>query len=112
MHELAIAQNILEAVQGLRDARGNRPAAVVVRAGPFAQVSRDALAFGFDASKKSFDLEECRLVFEESPGRLRCVPCDLPFDFAGAFDCPRCGSPAAEILAGRELIVDAVDFPD
>lgn len=112
MHELALAQNILETVKGLRDPAGRKPHAVILRVGPFAQVSKSALEFGFDASKSMYDLPDCNLVFEEVPARLRCAPCDRAFDFADSFDCPACGKPALEILSGKELQVDAVEFPD
>ena len=112
MHELSLAQNILEAVKDLRDAAGRKPSAVVVKIGPFANVTRLALEFGFDASKAAFGLEGCRLVFEEVPARLRCAPCAKTFDFKQSFDCPACGAPALEILSGREFLIDAAEFPD
>ena len=112
MHELSLAQNILEHVKNLRDAAGRRPVALVVRIGPFANVSRDALAFGFDASKAAYGLEGCRLVFEAAPARLRCAPCDKTFEFKQSFDCPACGAPALEIVSGREFLIDAAEFPN
>lgn len=111
MHELAIAQNILESVKGLRDAAGRKPTAVNVKVGPFANVSKPSLEFGFDASVSLFGLEGCKLVFEEVSARLGC-DCGNEFAFTGSFDCPKCARPALKVLSGRELLVDSVEFPD
>lgn len=81
MHELSIAESILDAV---REEAQKRPGAhvskVAVRVGALSGVEPEALSFGFECLVRGTDLEPLALVIELIPRRQRCPACDLTFD--------------------------------
>jgi hydrogenase nickel incorporation protein HypA/HybF len=105
MHELSIADAILDAV---RTEAGKRPGAHVVkvgvRVGTLSGVEPEALSFGFSALVQGTDLEPLELVIERVPRRQRCPACDFTFEIAeDNLACPRCASPDTLLAGGDEL---------
>lgn len=105
MHELSIANAILDAV---RSEAAKRPGAHVtkvgVRIGALSGVVPDALSFGFECLARDTDLEPLALSIETVPRRQRCTQCDLTFDAPeGELACPRCGRPETQLAGGEEL---------
>lgn len=94
MHELAIAENLLEmAGQELRKRGLSRLLALRVRCGALAGVMPEALEFAFAALAREQGLE-ARLEIAREPLRLLCSACGR--DFASAQGslftaCPFCG---------------------
>ena len=69
MHELGIANSVIEAVQAEAAARaGSVPVKVGVRIGEFAGVDPDALAFGFEALTAGTELRNLKLEIERAAG--------------------------------------------
>ena len=105
MHELGIAQSVLDAVEAeMMHHRSAKPAAVGVRIGELAAVDPDALQFAFEALTRQTDLEGLRLEIEVRPRRHRCLDCATEFtvkDFD--FRCPTCQSTRGECVSGDEL---------
>ncbi len=105
MHELSIANAILEAAQ--KEAAkhaGVRVTKVGVRIGALAGVDPDALAFGFDALKKETELATAGLEIEFVPRRHRCRQCESTFEVIDdGFGCPRCGAAESVFVCGDEL---------
>lgn len=105
MHEMGIANSVLEAVR-VEAARhpGSYPCRVGVRVGELAAVDPSALEFCFDALTQETDLELLQLEIEICPRRHRCLDCGTEFrvkDFD--FECPRCRSLRSACLGGDEL---------
>ena len=81
MHELGIADSILDAVRAEAAKRpGVRVAKVCVRVGALSGVVPDALSFGFECLVQGTDLEPLALVIENVPRRQRCPHCDFTFE--------------------------------
>ena len=105
MHEMSIANSILEAVRKEAATRGGvRVSKVGVRVGELAAVDPEALRFCFEAMVQGSDLEPLALEIEVRPRQQRCPACDLTFAVK-AYDvaCPTCGSTATECVSGDEL---------
>jgi hydrogenase nickel incorporation protein HypA/HybF len=108
MHELAIAESIVEAV-GERLA-GARVTRVVVEVGALACVEPDAIRFCFAACARGTVVDGAALEIVEIAARARCRTCGA----AGvAVDariplCP-CGSADLDIVDGGQLRVRAVE---
>jgi len=105
MHELGIANSILEAVraEALR-CPGARPRKVTVRLGELAGVDPDALSFCFETLAGQGGLESVSLEIEPCPRRHRCPACGHEFTVVNyEFDCPACREPATECISGTEL---------
>ena len=105
MHEMGIANSILEAVATeLRRHPGSHASKVGVRIGELAAVDADSLTFCFDALSRDTDLEGLRLQIEICPRRHSCDQCSLRFDVHDyEFACPKCGNTQTKFVSGDEL---------
>jgi hydrogenase nickel incorporation protein HypA/HybF len=113
MHELSIAQNILEIVRdALPQGHGN-VSSVKVRIGDMAGVVPDSLTFCFSALTAGTPLQGASLDIERVPLKARCRACggdNVLGEFI--FVCPSCGSNELQLLSGRELEVAAIEVED
>ena len=113
MHELSIAQELIEIVEeAARDAGAARVEAVNLRLGRLSGVVADALLFAFDVATDGTLLEGAALVIEDVPVLIYCEACDQNrvLEDVRAFQCPECGSPAGAVIQGRELEVRSVEI--
>jgi hydrogenase nickel incorporation protein HypA/HybF len=105
MHELSIANSVLDAVRAEIARRpGPRLLKVGLRVGELAGVDPEALSFGFQALVKGTEFEPATLEIESCPRRHRCRECGLEFtvrDYNTA--CPDCGASRTECISGDEL---------
>lgn len=114
MHEMGIANSILEAVQA-EAARypGSSLRKVGLRIGELAALDPGALQFCFEALTRETDLELLQLEIQICPRRHRCLSCGAEFDVK-AYDseCPRCGSMQSECIGGEELELAYVEVEE
>ena len=105
MHELSIANAILDAVRVEVEKRhGARVTKVGVRVGELAGVDPEALSFGFEVLVKGTDLDPLALEIESRPRRHRCRRCSTTFDVSdGRLACPSCGASDTVFISGDEL---------
>lgn len=103
MHELAIAQEIVELVA--ERASGARVTRVVLEIGKLAAVLPDAVRFCFDLCVEGTVLEGASLVIIETPGRARCRACSADVCLERPFGRCECGGSDLEWLTGEELKV-------
>lgn len=111
MHELAIAQNILqiareEAKKLSLDGCVER---IYFRAGRLNAVIPDILVFNFDVIKVDFpEFKETSLEVEQIPISIRCKDCQIEAELEEpVFVCLECGG-AVEVLSGQEMFVDRI----
>jgi len=105
MHEVGIANSVLEAVQ---TEAARHPGAVVrkvgVTVGELAGIDPDALAFSFEALTTGTEWQQLVLEIQTRPRMHRCPACGLDFRVIDyQFGCPECGACATECIAGDEL---------
>ncbi len=111
MHELSIADALVGIAS--RHARGRRVTAVEVKVGHLRQVVPSALEFAWELVAEGTPVEGARLVLEEVPARGRCRDCETESTMDGfPLTCRRCGSFDVEVVAGEELLVDALEVED
>jgi len=105
MHELSIANSILEAVRKERERlNGARVTKVGVRIGELAGVDPEALTFGFEVLVKDTDLEPLALEIESTLRRHECPQCKQVFTVVDyKLDCPACGATPTRSIGGDEL---------
>ena len=105
MHELSIADAILDAVRSEAEKHpGAHVTKVAVRIGALSGVEPEALSFGFSALVQGTDLEPLALVIESVPRRQRCPDCDFTFEVADeSLACPRCERIETQFAGGDEL---------
>ncbi|MDJ0462602.1 hydrogenase maturation nickel metallochaperone HypA [Streptomyces sp. H27-C3] len=101
MHELAIAQSVVDAV--CERAAGRQVHAVRLRVGVLTAVVADSMRFSFDLVTEGTAAEGARLDIDQPPGVLHCRTCDSDVTLTDlVLLCP-CGSADVEITSGREL---------
>jgi hydrogenase nickel incorporation protein HypA/HybF len=111
MHELSIAQAIVDVAE--RHAAGRRVVAVEVRVGHLRQVVPDSLDFAFSLITQGAALDGAALNITHVPAAGRCRKCDTESVMEGfPLCCARCGDLDLEMLAGEELLVDALELEE
>lgn len=110
MHELSIAQNILEIVHLYVPADELENVQFVkVKVGDVAGVVPDSLIFGYEAITADTPLENSKLDIENIPFKVLCSMCSKIFsNELGIIICPECNSSNSKILSGMELQVTEV----
>jgi hydrogenase nickel incorporation protein HypA/HybF len=111
MHELSIAESILEAVRKeLASRPGARPIRVGLRIGELAAVDVDSLTFCFEAVLKGTDWESLQLDARVCPQRRICKECGNEFAVIEYnADCPACASSNTKLTSGDELDFDYLE---
>ena len=105
MHEMGIANSVLEAVRTEMGRHpGTYPCKVGVRIGEMAAIDQDALRFCFEAMILETDLESLELGIEVCPRRHRCQVCGYEF-IVRDYDsrCGQCASLETTCISGDEL---------
>jgi hydrogenase nickel incorporation protein HypA/HybF len=111
MHELSIAESVVEIVS--RHAAGRRVERVELRIGHLRQVVPSALEFAFELLASGTCIEGAQLQIEDVPATGRCRACEVETtmrDFP--LQCSGCGGLDLELLAGEELMVDALELAE
>ena len=100
MHELAIAESVVEAVRARTDDR--QVTVVRLRVGRLSGVLPDALTFAFELATDGTPLAGAALELEQPGGAGHCRTCGLDFELADLILLCPCGSADVEVVAGRE----------
>lgn len=115
MHEMSIALAVVGQVEDAALAAGATTVRTVrLQVGELAGVVPDSLQFCFELACAGTVLEGARLETEPVVARARCAPCGdrWPVGMPPDLCCPACGTPAAELLSGRELLIAGVRWDD
>ena len=107
MHEMSIAESLLDAVQAeLAHRPGAVPCTLGVRIGELAAIDPEALRFSFEILVQGGPLQSLQLEIETCPRRHRCHTCAREFVVANYdFRCPQCGDEKTECIGGDELSI-------
>lgn len=111
MHELSIAESILEAVRKeLLNYSGARPVRVGLRIGKLAAIDVDSLSFCFAAVVRGTEWESLQLDAQVCAQRRTCNDCGKGFDVVDYnVCCPICGSNHTTSSGGDELDFDYLE---
>ncbi len=114
MHELSIAQNIIDIVgRYVPPAEQERVRKVTVRLGALAGVVPDSLAFCFTAIIHHTPLANAVMEMEHVPFTVACRSCNrTSATEPGIVLCPLCGSRDTEIMSGTELQVVSLEVDE
>lgn len=114
MHEMSIAQSVLELVADHVPADRRPDVRVVrVRVGSLSGVVPESLEFCFEACVADTPLAGARIEIQRQPIRLSCDSCRGCFSVREPrFRCPGCGEPAVHLEGGSELEVAEVELDE
>lgn len=114
MHEMSVAQNIVEIVeQHLPDEPNVKVASVRIRIGELSGIVPDSLEFCFSAITTNTALDGARLSMEFVPIQIHCKSCHETTTLTTLiFMCTTCGNSDLEITGGNELQVVEIELED
>ncbi|OGU12098.1 MAG: hydrogenase maturation nickel metallochaperone HypA [Ignavibacteria bacterium GWB2_35_12] len=114
MHEVSIAQEIIEIVKSYLPKNNHVSVkSVKVEVGEFSNILPEALSFGFEVRTENSELKGAELIISKIPLTVKCKDCgyistlEEPFFF-----CNSCESANVEILTGTELNVIEIELND
>jgi hydrogenase nickel incorporation protein HypA/HybF len=106
MHELAIAQSIVDAVEArAAECSATRVKSVRLCVGEASGIVTDSLSFCFEMLTGFYPiLQDAQLHIDITPHRARCQRCAREFDVTNFVAlCPICKEWASEIVSGTEM---------
>jgi len=112
MHEMSIAQHIVELVENiLSEHPGQTCRSVHLKIGELTAVVPESLTFAYQALTEDTPLASSSLTIESLPILAKCRDCNKVFsvqDFE--FLCPHCSSHAIDIKQGEELHIEKLEL--
>jgi hydrogenase nickel incorporation protein HypA/HybF len=114
MHELGIAQNILEIVQqSVPEDQAESVRRIRIRVGQLSGVVPDSLEFCFQAIIGETKMQKAGLAIEQIPTTFQCKKCAFRFQVDDLeFLCPKCGSSDLEVISGKELEIVEIELTE
>jgi hydrogenase nickel incorporation protein HypA/HybF len=112
MHELSIAQNILDiAAEQLKDLEYNKIISIKVKIGELAAVDPSSLLFSFDIIKSETKFSDVNLEIDEIPLKCFCEDCksESKIDHF-LFICGNCESTNIKVISGEELTISEIEI--
>jgi hydrogenase nickel incorporation protein HypA/HybF len=111
MHELAVAQSILDiSIRHAEQADAKRITDINLVIGQFSSIVDDSVQFYWDIIADGTMAEGAALHFDRIPGEMTCGNCGHTFHPSDkTFACPACDSGFVRITKGDEFRVDSID---
>ncbi len=111
MHEVTVAEAIVERLKEHLGRRMSGLKAIYLRVGRLTCISAEALQFAFDAMAADGAVPRTRVEIEWIEPKAECEDCGADFrpDDRFVMICPHCASPRTRLVAGDELSLAAAD---
>ncbi len=109
MHELALAEQIVDVALNASQGEPGQVTALGVRVGALSGVNVETLRFCLRAACDDRGLTGAELRLEPAPARVRCE-CGAQYEVEDVFEgCPDCGGFVREIVAGMDVSLEYVE---
>lgn len=115
MHELSIAMSIVDLAREESGRMGGvQIRAVHLRLGLLSGVVKEALLSSYEMACEDTPLAGSRLVVEEIPVLVFCPQCKAqrPVQSSQMLCCSVCGTPAGDVVQGKELLVIGLEVDE
>lgn len=112
MHELSLAQGLVEQVERAAESEGAlRVVRIAVRIGKYSGVERDAFEFAFPCAAENTVAQNAELEIEELPAAVACRSCKaISHPEVANLACTQCGSTDVEITGGHEFLIQSIEL--
>lgn len=110
MHEMSIAESIIEIVEKEAGKAGvSSVEEVELEIGFLAGIEYESLSFALKVLAPGSILKDANIVINKPPGLAKCFNCDHEFPTDSAINiCPECESYGCNIIRGKELRVSSI----
>jgi len=113
MHELSIAQNIIDTVvASVKNKKISKIKKIYISLGVLSGVEKDSLLFNFNLIPKDKLFEKTKLLIKENVLVVYCPKCKIKTIIKNSFvlRCSLCGNLTSEIIEGKELRIDKIEI--
>jgi hydrogenase nickel incorporation protein HypA/HybF len=113
MHELPITESILCIVlDEAKTVRARKVTRIELTIGRLTGIVPECVKFQFDIIGRRTIAADAELVFCRPQAEIRCLNCATTFLSEGLEDlrCPSCNLQHIEVITGRELTVDSIEW--
>jgi hydrogenase nickel incorporation protein HypA/HybF len=110
MHELSIAQSIIDIAQKeMEKAKAVRIREIELEIGQLSGIDYKSLQFALEMSVKNSPMEHAKIIIYKPKGKAICLTCRTSFPCQTyIIECPECKSFRCEIAQGKELRVKSI----
>lgn len=113
MHELSIAQEIINIVKSSLPENYSRVKSVKLKVGKLSGILIDSLEFCFESIVTQTELDGAKLEVEEIPITIKCIDCNAESILdEPIFQCPKCQSFNVQLVTGKELSISEIEIED
>ena len=111
MHEMSLAENVLQIIEDASRKQGfTRVKTIWLEIGKLACVEKEPLRFGFEVVTRGSIADRARLENVEMAGQGRCEKCGQDFPLAALDEaCPSCGSYDVKVTGGDGMRVKELE---
>ena len=111
MHEMSLAESVLQIIEDTARAEGYaRVKAVWLEIGQLASVEKEAMRFCFEVVTRDSIAQDARLEIIETAGQAWCMECSCTVAVTARYDsCPQCGGVQIEVTGGEEMRVKELE---
>jgi len=112
MHELSIAQNIIEIVkENVNEEDYGNVKSIILEIGELSGIVADSLQFCFDAIKSETPFQNAEMKINNIPFKLFCNICkSVTTNTIGTCLCTKCGGTDTNIVSGTEMRITEVEI--
>lgn len=110
MHELSIAESIIEQIEGnALTHKFKKVTKITLEIGVLAGIEKSALLFCFDAAAKNSLAEGAELVIRDKLAKGTCRHCHQQVSTSNWYEpCPHCGQMEIDITEGQQMIIKSL----
>lgn len=113
MHEMSVAQSIIEAIQEQAKKTGAKPIRALISCGQFNTLNDEAMQFAFEAISDGTDCHGMLLQIKHIPLRAKCQSCQEVFVFdIYSPHCPKCKAEHFDFEPDAPLLLEEIEFED
>ena len=114
MHELSVAQNIIETIeQNVPKDELCNVREVLLKLGEYSGVVADSLKFSYEIITSGNELQHSALKIENIPFSIKCNSCgSITTNSYGLRECAECLKTDTEVLSGEELLISEIVLED
>lgn len=112
MHELAVAQDIIETVTRKVTDDLFTVTSITIEIGSFSGIVQDSLEFGMELVTKERGADHIDIEIKAIPATAKCS-CGHIYELKEIFDpCPKCSSMNRKLISGTDVVIQSVELRD